>query len=155
MFGISNVYPFNPDAIDCSVSSVNPQASLQQIRTPSEAKSTSDDNDSSRSHQEAVTLPNLSPEKLKCYQQRIREGYDIPDEEFMKWLEEFMKWLKENHPKTFEECYGCEIISMSLADAFVDVPVASPVIIAETELAENNGISDELYNRKQRWHYCI
>jgi len=120
------VYPFNPDAICCNVSSINPHASLQQICTPLEARSTSDDNDSSRSHQEAVTLPNLSPEKLKGYQRRIREGYDIPDEEFMKWL-------KENHPKTFEERYGCEIISMSLADAFVDVPVASPVVIAETE----------------------
>ena len=27
------VYPFNPDAIDCSVSVVNPEASLQQVNT--------------------------------------------------------------------------------------------------------------------------
>jgi len=60
-----------------------------------------------------------------------------------------MKWLKVSHPKNFEERYGGEITSLSLTNAFVDVPVASTVIIAETELAENDSISDEVCNRKQ------
>jgi len=64
------------------------------------------------------------------FQQQFSEGYDFPDDEYMMWL-------KENHPETFVEIYGSEVVSISIADAFADVPVASPVMIDGSELMKN------------------
>ena len=58
-----------------------------------------------------------------------------------------MTLLKENHPDTFTEIYGSEVVSMSIADAFSDVPVASPVMIHGSESMEN--VSDETENEVQ------
>jgi len=52
--------------------------------------------------------------------------------------------VKENHPETFTEVYGSEVVSISIADAFSDVPVASPVMIDGLELMGN--VSDETEN---------
>ena len=129
------VYPFNPDAIDCSVSIVNPEASLQQARTLSEVESR-DENSGRENQQPSV---NLSPDKLVLFQRRLSEGYNIPNEEYMKWL-------KENHPETYAEVYDGEIALMSIADAFSDVPVASPVMMVDSELMAN---MDEVENGVQ------
>ena len=59
-----------------------------------------------------------------------------------------MKWLKQHHPETFTEIYGAEIISMSIADAFSDVPVASPVMIADSESIENGDVRSRKSNAK-------
>ena len=64
--------------IDCSVSIVNFEASLQQVPARSEAES----HDGRGSQQQAITV---SPEKLERFQW-LREGFDIPNDEYMKWL---------------------------------------------------------------------
>jgi len=51
--------------------------------------------------------------------------------------------VKRNHPET----YGSEVVSISIVDAFADVPVASPVMIDGSELMEN--VSDETENGVQ------
>ena len=73
------VYPFNPGAIDCSVNIINPEASLQQVPARSEAES----HNGRGSQQQAITV---SPEKLERFQRRLRKEFDIPDEEYMRWL---------------------------------------------------------------------
>jgi len=130
------VYPFNPDAIDCSVSVVNPEATLQQAHVHSDPESYNE-NYCKKSQQPPVIL---SSDKLVLFQRRLREGFDIPDEEYMKWL-------KQDRPETFTEIYGGEIVSMSIADAFSDVPVASPVMIPDSELIGNGDVvENEMQN---------
>ena len=69
------IYPFNPDAIDCSVSVDNPEASLQPVnRTP---------NDNEEGEQIIEGSLSISSEKLLFYQRRLEEGYDLPDQEYM------------------------------------------------------------------------
>jgi len=92
------VYPFNPDAIDCSVSITNPGASLQQARVHLEEEI--QDVDANGENQcQCIPSTSLSLDKLALFQRRFREGYDL-------FNEEFMTWLKENHPETFKEIYG-------------------------------------------------
>ena len=129
------VYPFNPDAIDCSVSIVNPGASLQQGRAFSEAENR--DENSGRENQ--PTSVSLSSDKLVLFQRRLAEGYNIPNEEYMEWL-------KESNPEMYAEIYGGEIPLMSIVDAFSSVPVASPVMMADSELMAN---IDEVENGMQ------
>ena len=133
------VYPFNPDAIDCSVSVTNLGASLQQVHANSEAEI--QDVDANWENQcQCILSTSLLLDKLALFQQQFSEGHDFPDEEYMTWL-------KENHPETFTDIYGSEVVSMSIADAFSDVPVASGVMIDGSELKEN--VSDETENEVQ------
>ena len=60
------VYPFNPDAIDCSVSVANPEASLQKVNKRDD-KSKSTDQVCDRKS----TIP---PEKAALFQRRYEEG---------------------------------------------------------------------------------
>ena len=82
------VYPFNPNAIDCSVSVANPEASLQEVN---KSKST----DQARDRKS--TIPS---EKAALFQRRYEEGYDIHDDEYIKWL-------KENHPESVTDQAAC------------------------------------------------
>jgi len=84
------VYPFNPDATDCSISIVNPEASLQLAHTHSDSES--HDENFSKENQEPSVI--LSSDRLALFQQILREGYNIP-------YEEYIKRLQENHPKMF------------------------------------------------------
>ena len=74
------VYPLNPDAIDCTVSVINSEASLQQVNK--DANSQSDD--TSDLQQLNDTQLSISPEKAALFQRRFEEGYDLPDDEYMK-----------------------------------------------------------------------
>ena len=54
-----------------------------------------------------------------------KEGYDLPDEEYMKWL-------CENHPEIVADCFigsndDNKTSTLSITDAFSDIPVALPV----------------------------
>ena len=124
------VYPFNPNAIDCSVSVINPEASLQQVNTVS----TSDHTNSGEIQQQR-----LSPETMSLYQRRLENGYDLPDEQYMEWL-------KVHHPEMFADLYNRngEIDVVSLTHAFCDVPVASPVALGDPELS-----ADEIENNRE------
>ena len=76
------VYPLNPDAIDCSVSVVNPEASLQQVNEGADGQ-----NDGSSNLEELDDeQSSLSSEKAALFERRFEEGYDLPDDEYMKWL---------------------------------------------------------------------
>ena len=77
----------------------------------------------------------ITHEKHLLYEQRFKEGYDFPDEEYMKWLH-------ENHPESKTECIvrsnnGSDGSPLSIADAFFDLPIASPLsIVASDSLME-------------------
>ena len=83
------VYPFNPSAIDCSFSVVNPEASPRQSNTKIPSDHNIDINENTPP--EINDSSNVSSEKLSLYQRRFEEEYDLPDEEYTKWL-------KVNHP---------------------------------------------------------
>ena len=71
----------------------------------------------SRVANKRVVCEQWPAEKLTLFQQRYEEGYNIPDEECMQWLE-------KTHPNA-----GSNIgnNSLSLMDYFFDAPIATPV----------------------------
>ena len=246
------VYPLNPDVIDCSISIVNPEASLHEVDEDASSQDNQSDDGMSdpqqcnngqssispekaalfqqrfeegydlpdddyvkwlhETHPESITnqtasaiengtshlqqcndtQSSISPEKAALFQRRFEEGYDLPDDEYAKWLhethpesimsqtasainndtlgyanqgtqitheklllyekrfkegydfpdEEYMKWLHENHPESKTECVvrsnnGSDGSPLSIADAFFDLPIASPLsIVASDSLME-------------------
>ena len=182
------VYPLNPDAIDCSVSVVKPEASLQQLNREADSQ---DDGTSNVQQLNDAQSSSTSPEKAALLQRRFEEGYDLPDDEYIKWLhhahpesiinqtasaiendilnkmdggaqimpeksllfqrrfeeeydlpdEEYMEWLHENHPESRTECFvssndGSERSPLSIADAFSDLPIASPLSMTSESLTK-------------------
>ena len=84
----------------------------------------------------------MSPEKSLLFQRRFEEGYDLPDEEYMEWLH-------ENHPESKTEYFvnsnnGSERSPLSIADAFSDLPVASPLSIVTSESLMETGHNAEV-----------
>ena len=76
----------------------------------------------------------ITSEKSLLFQRRFEEGYDLPDEEYMEWLH-------ENHPESRTECFvssndGSERSPLSIADAFSDLPIASPLSMTSESLTE-------------------
>ena len=136
------VYPSNPNAIDCSFSVVNPEASLRQSNTEKPSDHNIDINE--KTLPEINDSSNISSKKRSLYQRRFEEGYDLPDEEYTKWL-------KVNYPESFVEQSNDndnngETDSLTLADAFCNVPVASPDAIVDTELKGDQMRKDEVDN---------
>ena len=138
------VYPFNRDAIDCSVSVANPEASLQEVNKRDD-KSKSTDQACDRKS----TLP---PEKAALFQQRYEEGYDIPDDEYMKWL-------RENHPESVTDqaahSHNCnDLGSQSNSDGLSDnqicdgestIPPEIKAAIFQRRYEEGYDIPDDEY----------
>ena len=100
VFKRSGIHPFNPDAITCSISVENPDASLQvsnkensggnsmgsskeAVTEKSSEKRTSASIESASAN---ATNSKFSPEKLALFQRRYEEGYDLPDKEYVDWL---------------------------------------------------------------------
>ncbi|XP_065895973.1 uncharacterized protein [Dysidea avara] len=110
------VYPFNPNAIDCSVSVVNPEVSLQQVNTVATSYHTGN----GEIQQHIGTLSSISPETLSRYQRRLEGGYNLHDEEFIEWL-------KVNHPETFADIFN-----------------ASPVAVGDPELTADESENNEV-----------
>ena len=92
-FKRSGIHPFNPDAITCSISVENPDASLQvsnkensggnsmgsskeAVTEKSSKKRTCASTESASAN---ATNSRFSPEKLALFQRRYEEGYDLPD----------------------------------------------------------------------------
>ena len=61
-------YPFNPDAIDCSVSITNPYASLQQAHAHLEVESQEVNTNGENQHQ-CIPSTSLSLNKVALFQQ--------------------------------------------------------------------------------------
>lgn len=137
------VYPFNPNAIDCSISVTNPE-SFDETGDDKETEEVSDENNpqmvngahdkteplNSVKHNDETECHSVISEKepdkqwpadkILLFQRRYEEGYDVPDEEYIQWLH-------ETHPDV-DNIVGNDI---SLADYFSDLPIASPVTLAE------------------------
>ena len=74
--------PFNPQVIDCSISTENPEASLtkpsdEQTETENGLMENGDEN----------TVTEFSIEQEQRFQTRFEEGYDLMDSEYLRWLE--------------------------------------------------------------------
>ena len=180
-----DVYPLNLDAINCSVSVVNPEACLQQVNEGANSQNDS----ASNLEQLDDAQSSLSSEKAALFECRFEEGYGLPDDEYMKWLhhahpesvinktdptiqrdtlnhtgddallisEKFLDeesdLPNEEHAEcaheTFSELRTDHLMSssdcrekspLSLADAFSDLPVASPLSIVTDELSTEVGL---------------
>ena len=74
--------------------------------------------------------------KEALFQRRYEEGYDIPDDEYMKWL-------RDNHPEDAVEYpvlfTGGNDYPSSLTDALPSIPMASPVVILNSESSMETG----------------
>ena len=82
------VYPLNPDVIDCSISIVNPEASLHEVDEDVGSQDNQGDDGMSNPQQCNNGQSSISHEKAALFQQRFQEGYDLPDDDYVKWLHE-------------------------------------------------------------------
>ena len=89
------VYPFNPNAIDCTISTDNPAGQVQR-GAGNEIDENEGGGDGSRSAEDfddhelpsnALSNPITFPaEKEQLFKVRYEEGYDLYDEEYLQWL---------------------------------------------------------------------
>ena len=107
------VFPFNPDAIDCGLSVTNPG----NTTTPNLTDASNGKQHTSTS--EKATGSQWPAERIALYERRYEEGYDLPDEEYSRWL-------RETHPEVDSTNNNVS----SLAEYFSDLPVATPVEVA-------------------------
>ena len=135
------VYPFNPDAIDCSIGVANVNGSDKENdddnnnhksgEVPEDVgeEDTESEAQQSRVANERVVCEQWPAEKLTLFQQRC---YNIPDEEYMQWLE-------KTHPNA-----GSDIgnNSLSLMDYFSDAPKATPVTVSSQLSTESPAEAD-------------
>ena len=75
------VYPFNPQAIDCSISAENPEASLTE---PNDQQPETENGLTENGHENTVT--DFSVKQEQCFQRRFEEGYDLMDPEYFAGL---------------------------------------------------------------------
>ena len=75
-FKKSGVFPFNPEAIDCSINIENSKVTLAHSHT----KRTDKDPNLVSGGEMQV----FSAEQQQCFQTRYEEGYDIPDPEYLQ-----------------------------------------------------------------------
>ena len=134
VFRRCGIYPFNPQVIDCSISTENPEASLtrpsdEQTETENGLMENGDEN----------TVTEFSTEQEQRFQTRFEEGYDLMDSEYLRWLE-------INHPDSVpadrhmlvlapESCGGVSEDNPTLTDVFLYV---SPLIVTEYATSSNS-----------------
>ena len=128
------VYPFNPQAIDCSsISTDNPEASLTTSLGDEGSKETEGDENSDELEKNEGTT--FSEEQEQLYQRRYEEGYDLMDPQYLHWLEihhpESVPADKDNLIPASESTE--DLNQQSLADAFSFVSPTTPVTMSETE----------------------
>ena len=113
------VFPFNPDAIviDCGLSVAKPDKGGP--KTSSNEADVSDEEPKSTS--EEATGSQWSAEKVALFECRYEEGYDLPDEEYLRWLHDTHLQLDN---------------VSSLVDYFSDLPVAAPLEVVTMLLSE-------------------
>ena len=130
------VYPFNPQAIDCSISTENPEASLTE---PNDQQPETENGRMENGHENTVT--DFSVEQEQRFQRRFEEGYDLMDPEYLCWLE-------INHPDSVpadrhmlvlapESSADVSEDNPTLTDAFSFVQPSSPLPMTECALSSN------------------
>ena len=70
------MYPLNPDAIDCSISVSNPEATLESFGGDSSENSEDEDGENDK----------VNIEQHRLFQTQFEEGYDLPDPDYLEWL---------------------------------------------------------------------
>jgi len=119
------------DAIDCGLSVTNPgNTTTLNLTDASNGKQHT-------STSEKATGSQWPAERVVLYKHRYEEGYDLPDEEYLRWL-------RETHPEVASTINNVS----SLADYFSDLPVATPVEVApiqqESEELPERGSEEEV-----------
>ena len=131
------VYPFNPQAIDCSISTDNPEATLtrpsdQQPEKENDLMENGDEN----------TVTEFSVEQEERFRERFEEGYDLIDPEYLRWLE-------INHPDSIpadrhmlvlapESSADVSEDNPTLTDVFSFVQPSSPIPTTECAAPSNS-----------------
>ena len=90
------VYQFNPDDIDCSVSIVN----LEKLVCKKWLKMQIVKMMMVQAICSVIMMHrqfSISPEKVVLFQQKFKEGYDLPDDKYIKWLH-------ETYPESIMNC---------------------------------------------------
>ena len=130
------VYPFNPDAIDCGLSVAKAKPDKEG---PSTVSNPADASNFEQPRGEAMISQKWPAEKVALFERRYEEGYDLPDEEYLRWLH-------ETHHEVDRE-----VSNVYLADYFSDLLVAEPMAIqpdfkemADHGLQEENTVVDAL-----------
>ena len=111
-FRTCGVYPFNPDAIDCGID-FEGRASHNEHNDDNDKDNSCgfDDSNNSDDHDE------FSAETLARFQKRYDKGYDLYDEEYLRWLE-------LNHPSNLpadRSLLGSTPSTPSAVDSFISV----------------------------------
>ena len=78
------IYPFNPDATDCTISTDNPAGHVQG--GAGDEIDEDEGGECSHSAEDSGSLITFSAEKEQLFQVRYEEGYDHYDEEYLQWL---------------------------------------------------------------------
>ena len=124
------VYPFNPQVIDCSISTENPEASLtrpgdEQTQTEDGLLENGDKN----------TVIEFSSKQEQLFQTRLEKGYDLIDSEYLRWLQ-------INHPDSVPADRHMLVLALessgsvsednpTLTDVFLFVQPLSPLAMTE------------------------
>ena len=116
-FKRSGIHPFNPDAITCSISVENPDASLQvsnKDNSGGNSMGSSKEVVNEKSSEKCIsasiqsasanaTNSRFPPEKLALFQRRYEEGYDLPDKEYVDRLHQYHPDSVLDHTTIFME----------------------------------------------------
>ena len=130
------VYPFNPHAIDCSISRDNPEASLTISHGgENEMESKKPEDGENSDEQEKSKSTTFSKEQEQLYQRRYEEGYDLMDPQYLRWLEiHHPESVPADKDKLVPAPESTEDLNQqSLADVFSFVSPTSPVTMNDTE----------------------
>ena len=131
------VYPFNPQAIDCSISTDNPEATLTR---PSDQQPEKENDFMENGDENTVT--EFSVEQEERFRERFEEGYDLIDPEYLRWLE-------INHPDSIpadrhmlvlapESSADVSEDNPTLTDVFSFVQPSSPIPTTECATPSNS-----------------
>ena len=80
------MHPLNPDAINCSISVSDPEATLESFGSSSSENSEDENGENDKENTKQHQL----------FQTRFEEGYDLPDRDYFEWLH-------VHHPESLPE----------------------------------------------------
>ena len=120
-FRRSGVFPFNPEAIECTLGSI-------ATRTPGEDVRVENGEDHDITSKDCGTQV-FTAEQEQLFQRRYEEGYDLPDPHYRQWL-------TLHHPDSISSnqrgCVPPDETLGSLADLFSSVEPQSPLTMTES-----------------------
>ena len=123
------VFPYNPDAIDCSISTDNPAGELgiNGRSNDNEENDMGDDrgegsgNEQGDQQLDDQDWRTFSDDQIRLFTERYEEGYDVYDKEYLQWL-------TINHPESIPVSQTPET---SFADLFSFVSPCDPLTVSD------------------------